>query len=59
MISRRAWHLLSVPHVLPIRFADLRYFLSQFYDAVFDRILHDDKANRATERGGRKARFNH
>jgi hypothetical protein len=27
--------------VLPICFADLRYFLSQLYDAVFDRFLHN------------------
>src|SRR5580698_9407494 len=33
---------LAALHALPIRFTELRYFLSQFYDAVFDGTLHAD-----------------
>jgi hypothetical protein len=29
--------------VLAVRLADLRYFLSQFHDTFFDRILHGDR----------------
>jgi hypothetical protein len=35
--------LLAAMQVQSIRFADLRYFLSQYNDAFFDRILHDDR----------------
>jgi hypothetical protein len=39
-----ARHLLfSAMQVLAVRFTDLRYFLSQFHDAFFDGILHNDR----------------
>jgi hypothetical protein len=43
VISRSARHLFATPHVKTVRFTDLSYFLSQFYDSVFDGILHDNK----------------
>src|ERR1700735_43766 len=35
--------LLAALGVLAVRFTDLRYFFSQFHDAVFNGILHDDR----------------
>jgi hypothetical protein len=35
--------LLAAMGVLAVRFTDLRYFFSQFHDAVFNGILHDDR----------------
>jgi hypothetical protein len=49
VISRRAGNLFPACHVLPIRLTDLRYFLSQLYDAVFKRILHDNRLAGHTE----------
>jgi hypothetical protein len=34
--------LLATLRVKVVGFRKLRYLLSQFYDAVFDRILHED-----------------
>ena len=35
--------LLAALGVLAVRFTDLRYFFSQFHDAVFNGILHEDR----------------
>jgi hypothetical protein len=44
VIPRCAWYLLlAAMQVQAVRFTDLRNFLSQFYDAFFDGILHDDR----------------
>jgi hypothetical protein len=37
--------------VQAVRFADLRYFLSQFHDAFLDWILHDDRLAELVELG--------
>jgi hypothetical protein len=39
----------AAPHVQSVRFTNLRYFLSQFYDALFDGILHDDRLAKASQ----------
>jgi hypothetical protein len=31
----------AAPDVQSVRFTNLRYFLSQFYDSLFDGILHE------------------
>ena len=36
------WLVFAAMQVQAVRFTDLRYFLSQFYDAFLDGILHDD-----------------
>jgi hypothetical protein len=38
----RAGHLLAAFQVQAVRFPNLRYFFSQFSDALFDGLLHDD-----------------
>jgi hypothetical protein len=43
MIPRRAGNPFATARVLAVCFADLRYFLSQFYDSLFDGTLHDDR----------------
>jgi hypothetical protein len=48
------WLLLAAMQAESIHFADLRYFLSQFHDAFFNRILHGDRLAEHTGRSGRK-----
>jgi hypothetical protein len=44
VIPRFARYLLfAAMGVQTVRFTDLRYFFSQFHDAVFNGILHDDR----------------
>ena len=46
-----AGYLLAALYVLLVRFADLNYFVSQLYDALFDGILHGDRLAGHTEFG--------
>jgi hypothetical protein len=51
MIPRCAvWLLPAAMQVQSVRFTDLRYFVSQFHDAFFDGILHDDRLAEPSER---------
>jgi hypothetical protein len=39
----------AAPDVQSVRFTNLRYFLSQFYDALFDGILHEIRLTKASQ----------
>jgi hypothetical protein len=55
VIPRCAVKLLAASQEQSVRFTDLRYFLSQFHDASFDRILRGDRLAEHIGRSGRKA----
>jgi hypothetical protein len=41
----------ATPHVQTVRLTNLRYFVSQLYDALFDGILHLDRLAEHTQFG--------